>query len=112
MGGKSANIISKNANLERAVNQSTLSLFFNAGQCCIAGSRTYVHSSIYDEYVKRVVDSVKQIKSGNPLEKETDQGPLVSQEQMTRVLGFIESGQSRVQNYNWEVKGTERKDIS
>jgi len=69
-----------------------MSLFFNAGQCCIAGSRTFVHASIYDEYVKRVVDSVKKIKQGNPLSQDTDQGPLVSKEQLTRVLGFIESG--------------------
>jgi aldehyde dehydrogenase (NAD+) len=92
LGGKSANIISKNANLERAINQSTLSLFFNAGQCCIAGSRTYVHSSIYEEYVRRVVDAVKKIRQGSPLHQDTDQGPLVSHEQLTRVLGFIESG--------------------
>lgn len=51
LGGKSANIISQHANLEKAVSQSVLGLFFNAGQCCIAGSRTYVHSSIYDKYV-------------------------------------------------------------
>ncbi len=51
LGGKSANIITKHANLDLALNQSTLSLFFNAGQCCIAGSRTYVHSSLYDKYV-------------------------------------------------------------
>lgn len=51
LGGKSANIISKHADLEKAVSQSMLGLFFNAGQCCVAGSRTYVHSSIYDKYV-------------------------------------------------------------
>ena len=51
LGGKSANIISQHADLDLAVRQSTMSLFFNAGQCCIAGSRTYVHSSIYDKYV-------------------------------------------------------------
>jgi acyl-CoA reductase-like NAD-dependent aldehyde dehydrogenase len=44
-----------------------MGLFFNAGQCCIAGSRTYVHSSIYDQYVSRVADIAKNIKLGNPL---------------------------------------------
>lgn len=48
LGGKSANIITKNANMEKALSQSTMALFFNAGQCCIAGSRTFVHESIYD----------------------------------------------------------------
>jgi aldehyde dehydrogenase (NAD+) len=52
LGGKSANIITKNANFETALNQSFMSLFFNAGQCCVAGSRTFVHSSIYDRYVE------------------------------------------------------------
>lgn len=78
LGGKSANIITKHANFDKAVAQSTLGLFFNAGQCCIAGSRTYVHSSIYDKYVEKVVEAVKCIKLGNQLESTTDQGPLVS----------------------------------
>ena len=78
LGGKSANIITKHANFDKAVAQSTLGLFFNAGQCCIAGSRTYVHSSIYDKYVEKVVEAVKCIKLGNQLESSTDQGPLVS----------------------------------
>ena len=55
LGGKSANIITKNANLDKAISQSSMALFFNAGQCCIAGSRTYVHSSIYDAYVEKAV---------------------------------------------------------
>jgi acyl-CoA reductase-like NAD-dependent aldehyde dehydrogenase len=48
LGGKSANIITKNANIDLALKQSVMALFFNAGQCCVAGSRTFVHSSVYD----------------------------------------------------------------
>jgi acyl-CoA reductase-like NAD-dependent aldehyde dehydrogenase len=55
-----------------------MALFFNAGQCCIAGSRTFVHSSIYDQFVDKVAKKVKSIKIGNPLDSTTDQGPLVS----------------------------------
>jgi acyl-CoA reductase-like NAD-dependent aldehyde dehydrogenase len=55
-----------------------MALFFNAGQCCVAGSRTFVHSSIYNDFVKRAAENVKSIKVGNPLEPSTDQGPLVS----------------------------------
>ena len=51
MGGKSPNIITKNANFDKAIAQTFLALFFNAGQSCCAGSRTYVHSSIYDRFV-------------------------------------------------------------
>ena len=92
LGGKSPNIISKHANLEKAVAQATMSLFFNAGQCCIAGSRTYVHSSIYDRFVEACVKQVKNIKLGHSLDSNTDQGPLVSKEQMDKVLGYIEKG--------------------
>jgi len=55
-----------------------MALFFNAGQCCVAGSRTFVHSSIYDEFVAKAAKQVKSIKVGNPLDPTTDQGPLVS----------------------------------
>lgn len=92
LGGKSANIITKNANLDKALAQSSLALFFNAGQCCIAGSRTFVHSSIYDEYVKRAAEAAKKIKLGNPMDSSTEQGPLVSKEQFERVTKYIDVG--------------------
>ena len=92
MGGKSANIITKNANIDDAVSQASMALFFNAGQCCIAGSRTYVHSSLYNQFVEKAASAASKIKLGNSLESDTEQGPLVSQEQHQRVLGFIEAG--------------------
>ena len=55
-----------------------MALFFNAGQCCVAGSRTFVHSSLYEKFVQRASENVKNIKVGNPLDPSTDQGPLVS----------------------------------
>lgn len=55
-----------------------MALFFNAGQCCIAGSRTFVHSSLYEKFVQGAGENVKSIKVGNPLDPTTDQGPLVS----------------------------------
>jgi acyl-CoA reductase-like NAD-dependent aldehyde dehydrogenase len=51
LGGKSPNIITKNADFDKAVEQSCWAMFFNAGQVCVAGSRTYVHSSLYDRFV-------------------------------------------------------------
>jgi aldehyde dehydrogenase (NAD+) len=92
LGGKSANIITKNANFETALNQSFLSLFFNAGQCCVAGSRTFVHSSLYDRYVEAISKISSNVKLGHSLASDTEQGPLVSEEQMNRVLGYIEAG--------------------
>lgn len=92
LGGKSANIITKNANFETAVSQSTAALYFNAGQCCVAGSRSFVHSSLYERYIQSVAQNAKSMKLGNPLDPTTDQGPLVSKEQYDRVMSFIESG--------------------
>jgi aldehyde dehydrogenase (NAD+) len=92
LGGKSPNIITKNANFEKSVFQACMALFFNAGQVCIAGSRTYVHSSIYDRFVEAAAKQARAIKLGHSLDSKTDQGPLVSKQQMERVLGYIESG--------------------
>jgi len=92
LGGKSANIITKNAHFENALNQSSLSLFFNAGQCCVAGSRTFVHSSIYDRFVEESTKIASKIKLGPSLSANTDQGPLVSKEQMDKVLNYISIG--------------------
>lgn len=58
----------------------------------MAGSRTFVHSSIYDRYVEAISKASSKIKLGHSLSAETEQGPLVSEEQMTRVLGYIETG--------------------
>jgi len=59
LGGKSPNIITAHADLEKAIHQSAMGLFFNTGQCCIAASRTYVHASIYDKYLALLVEKVK-----------------------------------------------------
>ena len=71
LGGKSANIITKNADIETALSQASFGLFMNAGQCCIAASRTYVHSSHYDAFVKQSGENVKHIKVGDPLDPKT-----------------------------------------
>jgi len=94
LGGKSPNIITKNADLKKAVNQASMGLFFNAGQCCVAGSRTYVHASIYDQFVAESIKVASKIKLGHSLASDTDQGPLVSEEQMKTVLGYIEKGKA------------------
>lgn len=92
LGGKSPNIITKNANIERAVKQACMGLFFNAGQCCIAGSRTYVHSSIYDQFVEASIKEAESIKLGHSLDSSTEQGPLVSKEQRDKVVSYIAKG--------------------
>ena len=77
LGGKSANIIFPDANLDEAVEQACV-VFSNAGQSCIAGSRTFVHESIYDKFVEKAVKIAKGIKVGDPMKEDTEQGAQIS----------------------------------
>uniref|UniRef100_A0A9J8DHA0 aldehyde dehydrogenase (NAD(+)) n=1 Tax=Cyprinus carpio carpio TaxID=630221 RepID=A0A9J8DHA0_CYPCA len=92
LGGKSPNIILSDANMAEAVEQSHFALFFNQGQCCCAGSRTYVQESIYDEFVERSVERAKKRTVGDPFDLNTEQGPQVDEEQFQKILGYISSG--------------------
>jgi phenylacetaldehyde dehydrogenase len=92
LGGKSPAIILPDADLELAIAGAANAIFFNHGQCCCAGSRLYAHKSIYDKVVSGVADIAGKIKVGPGLDPSTDMGPLVSDEQFTRVTGFIEDG--------------------
>ena len=92
LGGKSPNIVLADADLDYAVETSHFALFFNQGQCCCAGSRTYVQESIYDEFVKKSVERAKNRKVLDPLDPECEQGPQVDQEQFDKILELIESG--------------------
>ena len=60
------------ADIEMAIKQSQFALYFNQGQCCIAGSRLYVHEKIYDEFVEKSVQAAKQRRVGNPFEESTE----------------------------------------
>ena len=92
LGGKSANIILNDADLELAVQQSQLGLFFNQGQCCIAGSRVFVQSKIYDAFVKRTAEVTKNRKLGDPFHKDTKQGPQVDKTQQEKIHNYIKQG--------------------
>ncbi len=78
LGGKSPNIVFSDVNIDEAVETSHFALFFNQGQCCCAGSRTFVQESIYDEFVQKSVERAAKKKLGNPLDLSTTQGPQVS----------------------------------
>lgn len=92
LGGKSPNIVFADADLDAAVEGAFFGLFFNQGQCCVAGSRLFVESHIHDEFVDRMIKRVKKQRVGDPFDPGTTQGPQVSQEQFDRVMGYIESG--------------------
>jgi aldehyde dehydrogenase (NAD+) len=92
LGGKSANVIFEDADIEAAVKAASSGIFFNSGQVCSAGSRILAHDSIYEEVVERLRARAGAIRLGPPDERGTAMGPLVSAVQMKRVLDYIEVG--------------------
>ncbi|KAL4227685.1 Retinal dehydrogenase 1 [Mactra antiquata] len=94
LGGKCPLVVFKDADLDTVVEAAHQAIFFNMGQVCTAGSRTYVHADIYDEFVKRSVDRAKNKLIGDPFDLKSEYGPQVSKEQFDKVLELIESGKS------------------
>jgi phenylacetaldehyde dehydrogenase len=94
LGGKSPNVVFSDVDLDTAIAGSASAIFFNHGQCCCAGSRLYVEHEIFDKVVEGVSAKASKINVGPGWEKSTDMGPLVSEEQLNRVCGYLESGLS------------------
>jgi len=92
LGGKSPNIVFDDADPSSAIAGAASAIFFNHGQCCVAGSRLYVQEGSFDEVVDGVAEIAKSIKLGPGLEPGTQMGPLVSDEQLRRVTGLVDSG--------------------
>ena len=92
LGGKSPNVIMADADLDVAIPGAASAIFFNHGQCCCAGSRLYVDEKIYDKVVQGVADHASKIKVGPGMDPGTQLGPLVSEEQLNRVCGYLDSG--------------------
>jgi aldehyde dehydrogenase (NAD+) len=89
LGGKGANIVYQDADLDAALHGSAFAIFHNQGQACIAGSRLLLHESIVDEFLPRFVELAESIKIGNPLEPGTEMGPLTSPQHRDRVLSYV-----------------------
>ena len=85
LGGKSPFIVFEDADIESAVNGSIAGIFGATGQSCVAGSRLYLHDSIADEFLNRMAETAKAIRIGDPLDAETQMGPLCTQGQMDTV---------------------------
>jgi phenylacetaldehyde dehydrogenase len=92
LGGKSPNIVLGDADLDLVIPGATASIFFNHGQCCNAGSRLFVHKSIFEKVVEGISEQASRIRLGHGLAEGTDMGPLVSRVQLDRVCGFLASG--------------------
>ena len=84
--------------LFRSIQGAANAIFFNHGQCCCAGSRLYVHKSIYDKVIDGVSNIAKQIKLGKGLDLTTEMGPLVSDIQLKRVCAYLDAGKQEGAN--------------
>lgn len=93
LGGKSPNIVFEDADLEAAANGVVAGIFAATGQTCIAGSRLVVQRTVHDEMVERLAEKARSIKLGDPLDMETEMGPVAFEEQLEKVLGYVELGQ-------------------
>src|SRR5215472_9407022 len=92
LGGKSPNIVMDDADLESAIPGASMAIFFNQGQCCCAGSRLFVEKKVFDKVVDGISQAATKIRVRPGLDPESDLGPLVSEEQLNRVCGYLESG--------------------
>ncbi|KAJ8658977.1 hypothetical protein O0I10_005359 [Lichtheimia ornata] len=94
LGGKSAQIVCADADLEQAAEWSAGGIFNNHGQSCNAGSRILVHESIHDKFVDQFIQATKNmVKIGDPFDEDTFQGPQINKAQFEKILGYIEIGQ-------------------
>ncbi|XP_063829948.1 aldehyde dehydrogenase, mitochondrial [Ostrinia nubilalis] len=95
LGGKSPNIIFGDVDLPKAVEAAHMALFYNMGQCCCAGSRTFVEDKIYDEFVQMSAERANRRVVGDPFDASTEQGPQIDGEQQSKILSLIESGKKQ-----------------
>lgn len=93
-GGKSPQIIMADADLDAAVTYAVNGIFTNQGEVCSAGSRLLVHESLYEDFIAKFAIEAQRFQPGDPLDPATTMGPLVTQEQQERVLGYIKSGKT------------------
>lgn len=88
LGGKGANIVFEDANIDAAVNGAAFAIFHNQGQACIAGSRLILHESIAEQFMEKFIKLARSIKLGNPLDPSTEMGPLTSKMHQEKVIAF------------------------
>lgn len=92
LGGKSANIFFSDADMDMALEGIQLGILFNQGQVCSAGSRIFVQEDFYDEFLEKAVAAFEKVKVGNPLEPTTQMGAQVSEQQLNKILSYVEIG--------------------
>ncbi|KAI8060545.1 aldehyde dehydrogenase domain-containing protein [Gongronella butleri] len=94
LGGKSPNIVFADCEVDQAVQWAFRGIFYNQGQICTAGSRIYVQEGVYDQFVSGLRAMATMGKSGDPFDMKTMHGPVISQGQFNKVMGYVESGKA------------------
>ncbi len=95
LGGKSANIVFDDADLDQAVNGVVSGIFAATGQTCVAGSRALIHRPVHDQFVERLLNLAKTARMGNPLDLSTQVGPITTHPQYEKVLEYLRDRQGR-----------------
>lgn len=92
LGGKSPLIIFSDCDMDKAVRMGMSSVYFNKGENCIAAGRLFVEESVHDEYIRRVVEEIKKMKIGDPLDRSTDHGPQNHKAHLDKLVEYCEIG--------------------
>jgi aldehyde dehydrogenase (NAD+) len=92
LGGKSPNVVFADADLDAAAQGAYIGLFLNQGQCCCAGSRLFVESSVHDEFLEKLQALTEKRKVGDPFAADTQQGPQVDQAQFDKIMSYVDKG--------------------
>jgi acyl-CoA reductase-like NAD-dependent aldehyde dehydrogenase len=98
LGGKSANIVFKDASVDAAVAGVLAGIYAAAGQTCVAGSRALLEDEIFDEVLGRVVDRAKSIVIGDPMDPTVEMGPIATHQQLQKIVSFVEQAQTEGAN--------------
>jgi aminomuconate-semialdehyde/2-hydroxymuconate-6-semialdehyde dehydrogenase len=96
LGGKGANLVFADADLDNAVDWSIKAIFTNSGQVCLAGSRLYVQRAVFDDFVARFVEAAEQLVVGDPRDRATQIGPLASESHFHKVRGYFETAEGKI----------------
>jgi acyl-CoA reductase-like NAD-dependent aldehyde dehydrogenase len=104
LGGKNPQIVFADANLDDAADGVAFGLCFNAGQCCVSGSRLIVEASVAKEFMDKLVDKLSRVKIGDPLDLDTQMGAIVTPQHYQKILGYIEKG--KAEGASLDIGGT------
>ena len=106
-GGKSANIVLDDADIDMSVDGAVYAAFYHQGQCCEGGTRLLVHEKIYDEFIEKLKNKISLMKTGDPMDKTSDCGPVISKKQFESVMNYIKIGKEEGAEILTGGKGTD-----